>query len=210
MPKTTTSRKVSLAPPRTDETDARSRRARAERMAVTPLGGGVYEVDSESGHTYFVDLPGSRCTCPDHMYRGARCKHLRRVAIEVDEGRVPPPGKMAVDCAVCDTTLFVDERDDGPYCCEHCELSPGETVVDAESDDLLVVVRTTDRRADEVQVPGHDCTVAAYPKNERYPGDDPVVEALYPLPSGMESDDVRPYHLRPYSFPISRLERPRR
>ena len=207
MPKTTTSTKASLPPLETDEADPRSRRARAERMAVAPLGGGIYEVESQSDHTYFVDLPGGRCTCPDHMFRGVRCKHLRRVAIEVDEGRVPPPGKMAVDCAVCDSTLFVDERDDGPYLCEHCELRPGETVVDRETNDLLVVVQTTDQRADEVQVPGHDCTVTEYPNNDDYPDGDPVVEVLYPLPAGIGPDDVRPHHLRRYSFPISRLVR---
>nr|WP_223301731.1 SWIM zinc finger family protein [Haladaptatus sp. R4] len=133
---TAASRKVSLAPlAETEETNPRSQRARAERMSVTPLGGGLYEVESQSDNTYFVDLIGGRCTCPDHMMRGVRCKHIRRVAIEINEGRVPPPGKEAVECTRCDSTVFVDEKTAaaGPHFCDHCRLEPGEPVVDRAS-----------------------------------------------------------------------------
>ncbi len=178
-----------------------------ERMAVTPLGGGVYEVESQSGNTYSVDLPGRRCTCPDHNFRGVRCKHLRRVAIEVTEGLVPPPGQRAVACTNCGEETFVDERATGPHLCEACNLDPGEAVVDRETGDLLVVVRTTDRRADEVTITDRDCTVAAYSTNEGYRADDVVVEAMYPVPGGLGPDDLKPHHLRRYSFPRGRLAR---
>lgn len=212
MNETAASSKVSLAPLReTGEEDPRSQRARAERMAVTPLGGGIYEVDSQSDHTYFVDLPGSRCTCPDHMMRGVRCKHIRRVAIEINEGRVPPPGKRAVECVACERRIFVDERDeDGVHICDSCTFEPGDAVVDRQTGDVLVVVRVTDRRADEVEVPDRDITVADYPTNAGYPDGDPVVEVLYPLPSGLRSEEVQTRHLRRYSFPYSRLRRPQR
>jgi hypothetical protein len=178
-----------------------------ERMAVTPLGGGVYEVRSQSGHTYSVDLPGGRCTCPDHNFRGVRCKHLRRVAMEVTEGLVPPPGQQAVACANCGAETFVDETSAGPHLCEACELEPGEPVVDKETGDLLIVVRTTTRRADEVTIPAADTTVADYSTNEGYRPDDVVVEAMYPVPAGLASDDLKPHHLRRYSFPRGRLAR---
>ncbi|WP_458185738.1 SWIM zinc finger family protein [Haladaptatus sp. NG-WS-4] len=212
MTNTAASGKVSLAPlADTGEADPRSQRARAEQMAVTPLGGGLYEVESQSDHTYFVDLIGGRCTCPDHMMRGVRCKHIRRVAIEINEGRTPPPGKEAVECARCESVVFVDERKaDAVQFCDHCELQPGEAVVDRVTGDLLLVVQMPGFRADDVEVPGKDTTVAEYPGNENYPANDPVVEVVYPLPSGLRPEQVQPRHLRRYSFPRSRLRRPER
>ncbi|NHN60332.1 MULTISPECIES: SWIM zinc finger family protein [Halorussus] len=208
MANTTASERTRVSlPPATGVDDIRAQRARMERMAVTPLGGGVYEVESQSGNTYSVDLPGGRCTCPDHSFRGVRCKHLRRVAMEVTEGRVPPPGWEVAACRNCGEELFVDERSEGPHFCEECELSPGETVVDRETGDVLVVVRTTPRRADQVTIADRDCTVAAYPNNAAYRADDVVVEAVYPVPAGLGSDDLRPHHLRRYSFPRGRLAR---
>ncbi len=180
-------------------------------MAVTPLGGGLYEVKSQSDNTYFVDLLGGRCTCPDHMMRGVRCKHIRRVAIEINEGRTPPPGKEAVECARCESVIFVDERKaDAVHFCDHCQLRSGEAVVDRVTGDLLLVVQMPGFRADDVEVPGKDTTVAEYPGNEGYPANDPVVEVVYPIPSGLRPEQVQPHHLRRYSFPRSRLERPRR
>ena len=187
--------------------DMRSQRARLERMAVTPLGGGVYDVESQSGHTYAVDLPGSRCTCPDHVFRQANCKHIRRIAMEITEGLLPAPGEKAVVCANCGRELFVDEGAQEPQFCEECELASGEMVLDQETGDLLVVVRMTDQRADEVEIAGRDCTVAEYPNNEHYNPDDVVVEVLYPIPAGLDDDDLKPHHLRRYSFPRGRLAR---
>ncbi|WP_132058980.1 SWIM zinc finger family protein [Halorussus amylolyticus] len=201
--------RASLAPADVSAFDIRSQRARTERMGVTPLGGGVYEVESQTGHTYSVDLLGSRCTCPDHTFRQVRCKHIRRVAMEVTEGLVPPPGKETVACANCGAETFVEEGADGPHFCETCWLAPGEAVVDRETGDLLIVVRTTARRADEVEITGRDSTVADYPTNEGYRADDAVVEAMYPVPAGLRTADIKPHHLRRYSFPRGRLARRR-
>jgi hypothetical protein len=67
------------------------RTRRAERLAVRDLGGGDYEVASESqpGLVYQVHLPPPervaegeqiRCECPDFQFRGIPCKHLLMVA----------------------------------------------------------------------------------------------------------------------------------
>ena len=208
MANTTASERTrATLPPAESVRDIRSQRARMERMAVRPLGGGVYEIESQSGNVYSVDLPGGRCTCPDHNFRGVRCKHLRRVAMEVNEGLVPPPSKEAVACENCGEETFVDEPATGPHFCETCWLEPGEAVVDRETGDLLVVVRTTDRRADEVRIGDSDTTVAEYSTNEGYRADDVVVEAMYPVPAGLGTDDLKPHHLRRYSFPRGRLAR---
>jgi hypothetical protein len=191
--------------PAEDALDARTRRARTEEMTVRAVGGGVYEVHSESDATYAVDVPGGRCTCPDHTYRRVWCKHLRRVAQAIAKGRVPPPGHVTVDCAACGAATVVDERAEPPHYCENCDLEPGEFAVDREAGDLVVVVEPPRGRADETAVPGHDVTVAEYPGNEPYPDEDPVVEVLYPLPAGVDGDDVEARHLRRYRFPVSRL-----
>jgi hypothetical protein len=79
--------------PDTARLDPRSARAWTEPMATAPLGGGRYAVES-STNEYRVDLTTSDCTCLDHGYRGARCKHLRRVAVEVTRGDLPAPGRL--------------------------------------------------------------------------------------------------------------------
>ena len=191
--------RVPLAPdPRS--MDERAARAWTESMAVRPLGGGRYVVDSASGATYIVDLPDRTCTCPDHEIRGERCKHLRRVALEVTLGRVPPPGQRSTACDACGTETFVEEAAPSPHLCPHCRLDPGDRVLDREAGDWLYVVAVRSDRADAVWLPDADCTVAEYPTNRGYPADDPVVEAVY-------VDDVTP-ESRPkqYLFPLSRLE----
>lgn len=206
-PTQTVSKKVSLStPPSESALDERSFRARAERMAVSALGGGVYEVDTEHDTNYLVDLESGRCTCPDFVFREVRCKHIRRVAMEITLGRVPAPRKQFVDCERCGDRMVVSERDDGPHLCESCALRPGDAVVDRETGDLLIVADVTDRRASEVGVPDREISVADYPTNDGYPADDLVVEAVYPLPANVRSEDIKPYHVRRYSFPLSRLE----
>jgi len=193
------SRKVALAPDlRT--IDERAVRAWIEPMAVTPLGGGVYRVETHEDHSYSVDLPGQRCTCPDHHYRGVQCKHLRRVAIEVTQERVPPPGKRVADCVVCATESFVPETADPPLC-EGCRLEPGDVVTDRESGSHLVVRRVRSDRADEYGIEAVGQTVADYETNAAYPDDDIVVEAAY------LTDAVRHDEPRTYAFPYSRLDR---
>jgi hypothetical protein len=188
----------------------RAQRALSEAMAVVALGGGEYDVVTEDGEraVYTVDLPAGRCTCPDHRMRGARCKHLRRVAIDVTAGRVPAPGERAATCADCSARFHADAADPDPVYCSACRLRPGETVLDRATDDLLVVVRTTDRRAHETPVPGTGYTVASYPGNERYERTDRVVEVVYPLAGDADPESVaaKPPHV--YSFPRGRLRRP--
>jgi hypothetical protein len=55
--------------------------------------GGRYEVDSASGNTYDVDLLDETCTCPDHQNpeTPTPCKHVQRVQLELDAGRIPRP-----------------------------------------------------------------------------------------------------------------------
>lgn len=62
----------------------RLERAKAEAMAVEPLGDGRYRVKGE----YEVDLEAGTCTCPDFEHRGAKCKHLFKVELEGE----PEPG----------------------------------------------------------------------------------------------------------------------
>jgi len=191
--------KVALAPDLRD-LDERAVRAWIEPMAVTPLGGGVYRVDTHEDHSYSVDVPGQRCTCPDHQYRNVQCKHLRRVAIEISQGRVPPPGERAADCTVCGRESFVPETAEPPLC-DDCRLEPGDVVRDAETGDRLVVTRVTSDRADEYLIESVGTTVAAYEANETYPADDLVVETVY-LGAAVRQDDPRTY-----AFPYSRLDR---
>ena len=181
--------------------DERSVRAWTEAMSVAPLGDGRYTVEGQSDRTYVVDLPESDCTCPDHAIRGERCKHLRRVVIEVNRGRVAPPGKVRGTCEACGREAFLPEGD--PPLCDACGFDPGDFATDRETGDTVVVARVTGARADEVTVGARAQTVADYPTNEGYPGDDLVVEVVYPFsrPETAFADLPR------YSFPLSRLAR---
>ncbi|QFU82030.1 SWIM zinc finger family protein [Natronorubrum aibiense] len=203
---TTASPKTPLPVPSGDRLEERSRRARTEPMSVLPLGDGLYEVESASDHTYLVDLEGGRCTCPDHVFRNARCKHIRRVAIEITEGRTPPPGEIAVPCHDCDVAVFVDEDDSEPCYCEEHTIWPGDTVVDRETGDRLTVVDVSVLRADAVRVDAAGCTVAEYGTNENYEPDVPVVGAIYPHAT-VARHGVVPESLKVYVFPRTRLEK---
>ncbi|MFA9428540.1 SWIM zinc finger family protein [Natronorubrum sp. A-ect3] len=72
--------------------DARDVRAIEEEMTVlgsqiTGLDDGEFEVVSQSGRTYLVDVYAGSCTCPDHEHNDNTCKHIRRVVRET--GRMP-------------------------------------------------------------------------------------------------------------------------
>jgi len=197
-----TPRRLPLPP---GDLDDRSRRARTEAMSVRSFGTNVYEVTGESGGTYLVDLGASRCTCPDYRFRDARCKHLRRVAIEVTEGRVPPPGQVARVCRECGGPAFVPNDADGPYYCETHTLTVGDRVRDRETGDEVVVVATASLRAENVEVPDRDVSVADYETNAAYPDDDSVVGAVYAASVVLREDGPDPGELRVYAFPRSRL-----
>ena len=99
----------------THEVDARERRAREEDMTVSLLRkGGVYEVRSESGNTYRVDVAGGTCTCLDWQQRepDGGCKHLRRVDAEIKAGDVPRP-----DGRVAERLVAVDGGSDALEAC---------------------------------------------------------------------------------------------
>lgn len=184
--------------PDTSRLDGRSARAWTEPMAVRATGDGRYAVENRQGRTYTVGLDAGDCTCPDHRIRGERCKHLRRVAIEVTRGRVPAPGKVRGTCRGCGREGFVPEN--GPAYCRDCRLEPDDLATDRETGDAVVVVAVPGEPADEVEVAGTGRSVADYGTNEGYPRDDPVVEVVYPF-----DGDVPFTERRHYSFPHSRL-----
>lgn len=49
----------------------------------------LFMVVSESGNEYLVDARDDVCECPDHQYREAHCKHLRRVEYVTGERAIP-------------------------------------------------------------------------------------------------------------------------
>jgi hypothetical protein len=130
------------------------------------------------------------------------------VAIEINEGRVPPPGQVAVDCRDCGREVFVanEDADEGPHYCRAHRIVPGDAVRDRETGRRLVAVTPPGGRADGVSIPEADATVAEYPTNEGYAGSEPVVGAVYPGGRVTERG-VRPTELKVYTFPRSRLRR---
>ncbi|WP_209309583.1 SWIM zinc finger family protein [Haloarcula amylovorans] len=69
--------------------DPRTKRAKREAIDVSFLQKpGRYEVYSELDSVYMVDVLEETCSCPDEA---SRCKHLRRVDIEIRTGLVPRP-----------------------------------------------------------------------------------------------------------------------
>jgi len=170
-------------------------------MGISQREDGTYAVTTESGHTYRVALRDRTCSCPDHRIRGERCKHLRRVAIEITAKRLAPPGKVRARCDACGTVTFADADAAPPHRCRHCRLVAGDVVLDRETGKRLVVARVTDERADERVIEATGDTVAAYVKNDGYPADDRVVEATY------LTDAARSVSPRRYVFPRSRLAR---
>jgi len=74
--------------------EPRTRRALTEDMDVRfGQQGSVYDVFSESGSTYVVDVETETCTCPDFERRepDGGCKHIRRIDLEIRTGLVPAP-----------------------------------------------------------------------------------------------------------------------
>jgi hypothetical protein len=84
--------------------DPRTKRAREEAMAVSlRRAGGIYTVHSESENTYRVDITRTECTCPDQQRSETeRCKHLRRVDMEIRNRTVPTPDGRLPERPVAD------------------------------------------------------------------------------------------------------------
>ena len=69
------------------ELDLRTIRAASEYMTVIEIAHALFEVTSQSGKTYTVDLVEPCCECPDFTYHDevSECKHIRRVRLEVGQ-----------------------------------------------------------------------------------------------------------------------------
>jgi len=198
--------------------DGRTGRARADPMAVWALRDGRYLVDTDGG-TYVVDAARAVCDCPDNAIRGARCKHLRRVTLEIRAGLVPAPDRRERPCAVCGGAAFVDRDADGPALCARHDHQPGAVVADRETGDRLVVVGPTGERADEART-DEGRLVADYDTNAAYGRHEPAIAARYvggrvegqvgldsvsPTAAGLRGRDRSAGKPRRYLFPASRL-----
>ena len=196
-------RESSPAPSTTSDTDDdRSARAAAEEMTIRPLRDRRYVVETDGG-TYVVALDAGTCTCPDHAIRDSRCKHLRRVAMEVTAGDVPAPDERVGACAVCGAETFVPFDAGGAQLCDGHAFEPGAVVRDRETGKRLVVVAVTTERADAYRT-DEARAIAEYPTNAEYGAHEPVVEAVYAAsirPGRSVADCDR------YGFPASRLTR---
>ena len=83
---------------RTAGLEPRTRRAITETMDILFVGLGRYVVHSGSGNRYEIDTFEDSCTCPDWQDSATpgRCKHIRRVDMEIRAGTVPrPDGRVA-------------------------------------------------------------------------------------------------------------------
>jgi hypothetical protein len=90
------------------QNDVRAKRAQEDDMDVALVHrGGCYEVDSASGNTYEVDLLDETCTCPDHQSpeTPTPCKHIQRVQLELDAGRIPRPDGRLPETALSERSL---------------------------------------------------------------------------------------------------------
>lgn len=83
---------LTWAAPGDDDTgiDQRTLRALREVMTVLHEAADLYQVVSESGRAYHVDLREPACTCPDFQTRQTACKHLRRVTIATGTAPADP------------------------------------------------------------------------------------------------------------------------
>lgn len=171
-------------------------------MTVRPLRDRRYVVETDGG-TYVVALDAGTCGCPDNAIRGARCKHIRRVAMEVTDGSVPAPDQRTSVCAVCGSETFVPRTSIGPHLCPDHEPDEGELVRDRESGSLLVVTAVVPQRAESYRTE-EGYTLDEYETNTHYGRHEPVIEAVY---VGSISPDRDPASVKRYGFPASRLRR---
>ena len=77
---------------------SRTERALYEKISTLPTDTpGQFEIVSESGATYEVDLVGDVCDCPDQLHRapGGGCKHLRRARYATGADPIPSPADFS-------------------------------------------------------------------------------------------------------------------
>lgn len=126
--------------------DDRTVRALTEYMTVLDGEGDVYTVVGENGGgEYRVDTRKGRCTCADHEYRSARCKHIRRVAFATGEEAIP----AWIDGDSLDSQL--GEHVDGEI---HFAASDGGIIV--ADDDSEILDNSGEEEGDSTERPG-DC-----------------------------------------------------
>jgi hypothetical protein len=98
--------------PDIDSENTRENRARTTKMNVSAeveghQATGRYSVESESGSTYLVDLRDEEnvdgdvelCDCMDYhvnLGKDGKCKHARRVALEIQFGGLVSPGEWVL------------------------------------------------------------------------------------------------------------------
>ncbi len=164
-----------------------------------------YLVDTDGG-SYVVDVGSDTCTCPDYEIRHHRCKHLRRVDMEIGIGRVPAPGERVAACAVCGAGVFVPTRETGAFLCGDHRPAVGAFVRDREADKLLVVTGVTRTRADEYRT-ADGTRISDYETNADYGDHEPVIEAVYVGNAMRSPGPLDVSGRRRYGFPASRLRR---
>jgi hypothetical protein len=69
------------------DVEPRTIRAATEYMYCEEVADALFEVTSQSGNVYIVDLREPACECKDFQYRDGveECKHIRRVRMEVGQ-----------------------------------------------------------------------------------------------------------------------------
>lgn len=83
-----------------DDGDARDVRAATERLFVHETSDATVVYSGEQPHV--VDEQTGRCSCADAHYRGALCKHLRRLEMERGERELPPVPRHRIDPLLLD------------------------------------------------------------------------------------------------------------
>ena len=64
----------------------RTRRAREDVDQVV-RSGALWLVEGDEEAVYHVDAEEGTCDCPDHAYRGERCKHIRAVELRAGDSQ---------------------------------------------------------------------------------------------------------------------------
>lgn len=107
------------------ELDDRDVKALTQYLTVVPIddADGLYEVTSQSGKEYIVDLQLGACECPDfgHRQPSDGCKHVRRVAFET--GARELPAWVDREALPSDFRAHVDHDDQDPDAPGACALA---------------------------------------------------------------------------------------
>lgn len=153
----------------------------------------LFEVVSDSGKSYVVDLRAEACDCPDCLHRGVTCKHLWRVRLATGRAVIP----SWVDVEEIDDQLGQQVASD-PLVRRHGETVPlddvregrpvadggvvlpaeGDVVVDADAEDPgeMRVLQVRDVTA--LEHPLDEGRTIADVNPDEY-ADSPVVECVF-------------------------------